>query len=348
MEPQNRDFRISDPWASEFDLSDVRQTDAPVQPIFCPPTTLGREYLHTASVFFGVFMIFVGTILGQIGIAFLLRLFGIDYRENDVAYFLLSVLPMYAIGLPLSLIVFRQGKVLPPKPNRRISFGAMVCLFCACLSLSLVGSMLGNLANGVLEFVTGKTSESPVEELTRNTPFWLNFLLVAIVAPVMEELIYRKLVIDRLRRYGDICAVFGSALLFGAIHGNFSQFYYALLVGIVLGWIYTYSGKVRYSMILHILFNTLGVVSSELVRLAGGMDAAMSSDRPLWLTMFLLADEGLYLLSFVGTILAGVLLIRKLRPQKPTVYLTGKQKLFLLFLNPTLWALVILILLLSL
>ena len=142
--------------------------------------------------------------------------------------------------------------------------------------------------------------------------------------------------------------MFGSALLFGAIHTNFSQFFYALFVGIVFGWVYTYSGKLRYSMILHALFNAFGVVTSEIVRLGGGTEAVASGNTPLWLTMLLLGEEGIYLLSFVGTILAGVLLIRKLRPQKPTVFLTGRQKAFLIFLNPTVWALAVLLLLLSL
>ena len=349
MEPQDGYSGAGESRGSESEFSGNGQS-VPQEPAPCPSTTLGREYLHTASVFFGVFMIFVGTILGQIVFARLLQLFGIDYRENDIAYFLISALPMYVIGMPLSLIVFRQSRPLPPRQGKKITFGAMVCLFCACMSLSLLGGLIGNLVNGILEFLTGRTSENPVEELTRNTPFWINFLLVAIVAPVMEELVYRKLVMDRLRRYGDICAVFGSALLFGAIHGNFSQYYYALFVGIVFGWIYTYSGKLRYSIILHILFNTLGVVSSEIVRLAGGSEAVASGgmDQPLWLILFLLAEEGLYLLSFVGTILAGILLIRKLRPQKSVVRLTLKQQLFLLFLNPSVWALLVLLILLSL
>ncbi len=348
MEPQQHPCERENPKISEFDLSDAGQNGALQQPTGSPSTTLGREYLHTASVFFGVFNIYVGTILGQFVLTFILYLFKIDVQKNDVAYFLVSALPMYAVGMPLSLIVFRQGRALPPDRGRRISIGAMACLLGACLSLSLVGSLLGTFANGILGFLTGKTSESPVDQLTRNTPFWLNFLLVAVAAPILEEIFYRKLVIDRLRRYGDLCAVFGSALLFGAIHTNLSQFFYALFVGIVFGWVYTYSGKLRYSILLHFLFNAFGIVSSEIVRLGGGTDVAMSADRPFWLSLFLLAEEGVYLLSLVGAILAGVLLIRKLRPQRATVSLTGKQKAFLLFLNPTLWALAVLLILLSL
>ena len=138
-------------------------------------------------------------------------------------------------------------------------------------------------------------------------------------------------------------------MLFGAIHGNFSQFFYTLFVGIVFGWIYVYSGKLRYSIILHMLFNTIGVIISEAVRLAGGTEAvtAAGENGPWWLSLFLAGESGLYLLSYIGTIPAGVLLIRKLRPQKPAVDLTKKQKWFLLLLNPSIWVLIVFLVILS-
>ena len=56
---------------------------------------------------------------------------------------------------------------------------------------------------------------------------WFTFTFSVVLAPVMEELIFRKVLIDRTIVYGDKAAVVLSGLLFGVFHGNFHQFFYA-------------------------------------------------------------------------------------------------------------------------
>ena len=93
---------------------------------------------------------------------------------------------------------------------------------------------------------------------------WLSLVFVSIFAPMVEEFIFRKVLIDRMRVYGDTAAIVVSALMFGLFHGNFSQFFYAFFLGILFGYIYTITGKLRYSVMMHMIVNFLGGVVGSL------------------------------------------------------------------------------------
>ena len=85
------------------------------------------------------------------------------------------------------------------------------------------------------------------------------------MAPVAEELIFRKALIDGLSRYGEGAAVFASGLVFGLAHGNFSQCFYAFGLGLAFGYIYVKSGKIHLTILPHAALNCISVLMSKLV-----------------------------------------------------------------------------------
>ena len=80
---------------------------------------------------------------------------------------------------------------------------------------------------------------------------------------LLEELVFRKFIIDRIRPYGEFLAVLFSALTFGMFHGNFYQLFYAFAIGFVLAFIYVRTKNIIYPVILHIAFNTYSVVQQS-------------------------------------------------------------------------------------
>ena len=56
----------------------------------------------------------------------------------------------------------------------------------------------------------------------------------------------------------ELLAITVSAISFGLFHGNLTQFFYATLLGLIFGYVYTKTGKVIYSMALHMLVNFFG------------------------------------------------------------------------------------------
>ena len=78
---------------------------------------------------------------------------------------------------------------------------------------------------------------------------------------IMEELVYRKLIIDRLYVHGEMAAILFSSVLFSLVHGNLFQVFYAFLNGCILGLVYTRTGRIRYTIALHMVTNFLGSIA---------------------------------------------------------------------------------------
>ena len=89
---------------------------------------------------------------------------------------------------------------------------------------------------------------------------WILFILLAVIAPVFEEFIFRGAVMELLKPYGSGIAVFVSAFCFGIYHGNFQQFFYAFALGICLGYIAYATGSLFCSTLLHAMFNSVSGV----------------------------------------------------------------------------------------
>ena len=115
----------------------------------------------------------------------------------------------------------------------------------------------------------------------RMTGFWM-ILYAVVVAPFVEECLFRGLIYNQLRHCGQIFAIVISALLFGLMHGNLMQLLTALFVGALLAFI-----RERYgfacAILMHLsnnafalFFNNLGGDSTlvsliYLVFIYGGM-----------------------------------------------------------------------------
>ena len=102
----------------------------------------------------------------------------------------------------------------------------------------------------------------------------LCWLLLCIVGPVCEELVFRVGIVRTLYRHkvpGWAAAAIG-ALAFALVHGNVTQGIPAFIIGVVLGLYYLRSGNLRLCLPAHIANNTLAVVLMAL-----GQDDAPAS-----------------------------------------------------------------------
>ena len=166
-----------------------------------------------------------------------------------------NIVPMYLLGMPVFLLVVRK---VPAQSGPKEPLGAnrFWILLPICFFFMYSGNIIGNLLSAIL---SGGTAVNPIEDvLMDNHP--LKFLMTVILAPVFEEYIFRRQIIDKLRGYGEKTAVLISALLFGLFHLNLYQFVYAFGLGILFGYMYVRSGRLRYSVIVHMLINFIGGV----------------------------------------------------------------------------------------
>ena len=66
---------------------------------------------------------------------------------------------------------------------------------------------------------------NPINDVINNSGLIANLIIITIIAPIFEELTFRKLLIDRTIKYGGTISVLLSGLLFAFFHGNLSQFF---------------------------------------------------------------------------------------------------------------------------
>ncbi len=115
--------------------------------------------------------------------------------------------------------------------------------------------------------ITGKPFENPqIENITggvRLTPIDLILLLVlvAVIAPIAEELLFRGMLYPVLRRsWGITIAVILNALLFGLAHVVLILMPGLFFVGLILAWVRERSGSVIPGMLIHALQNSIIII----------------------------------------------------------------------------------------
>lgn len=212
-------------------------------------------------------LVYMGASLGiQMAAVPLLRLWpGLLYQPLFSWGF--SLVVSYGVCFPLfCLILGRDG--CRPVPRRQVGplrFGQLVAISVAVLYLSnMVTQLLLMLIGGV----RGRPVTNPVDQMLEY-PIICNFLLMCVAAPVCEEIMFRRLILNRLRPYGDVFAVVVSALTFGLMHGNLSQLLYAFTLGCVFGYVALVTGQIRHTVIIHALINSISAVLFPLAQRLG-------------------------------------------------------------------------------
>lgn len=92
----------------------------------------------------------------------------------------------------------------------------------------------------------------------------LNLLIYAVLPGIVEELVFRGWILGALRPAGEVRALWASALIFGLIHGNLTQIPFALILGLLFGYLYLCTGRLWPGMLIHALNNALSVILSWL------------------------------------------------------------------------------------
>jgi len=101
----------------------------------------------------------------------------------------------------------------------------------------------------------------------------LMFIALVIAAPILEELIFRGIMLDGLLRiYSPTKAVIVSSLLFGLIHLNPAQFVGGALVGGFMGWVYVHTRSVMATILIHAAFNLTAFTESYFIDVEEAID----------------------------------------------------------------------------
>lgn len=243
--------------------------------------------------------------------------------EQTWLWFVMALLPQYLIAMPAAALILK-GVPSVDIPRKTLKTGHFFILLLICFFLLYFGNLAGAIITLILQVVVGGEMINPLEQIITTSSLWVNLGLVVVLAPVVEELFYRKLLIPRLLRFGEKPAIIVSGLIFGLMHGNLTQFFYAFGLGAAFAYIFIKTGKVIYTIILHVTINFFGSFLAPLAMSSGFLVLGFYG-----LVVFSLAVAGLVLLILNKKRIAMTAGLFETAQGKTAVFLNVGMMLFL-------------------
>lgn len=293
-------------------------------------SSLGLMYFFGALIIIGV----------QVAVSMLVLAFAPSLLDNPNLSLLVSMLPTYAIAFPLTSLLIRQ---VPGVQMKKHNMKPTQLLGAFAISYALM--YLSNLAGQFFTNIIGIIKGSPVDDAIADLVSELNpltaFFVMVLLAPALEEWIFRKLLVDRTIRYGEGTAIFLSGLMFGLFHGNLNQFVYTFLVGAFWAFIYVKTGRLRYTIYLHMALNFMGSIGSlfflDTISTLEGGSSAMNGFHFLLGMLLPLAIVIPYLIVVFGLVISGIVLLvtnwKRFRLIPAELFIPKEKRFSVIFLN---------------
>ena len=230
------------------------------------------------------------------------------FESNGWFRYLLIAVSFYLIGFPICCFILKSIPDGPKREEENLTFGGFIKFFL----ISYFIMVLLNLFTTGFLWIVGNFKEAdvvnPLESVLSNSSIWATIIFAGILSPIIEEVLFRGVMLNKLRTYGDKIAIITTALLFGLFHENFSQFFYAVGLGMIFAYVTLKTGTIKYSIGLHIMINMMGSVIGTQV--LNSTIATMIFGIVVW--VFVIAGLILFIKDFKKTsLLPGEVTIEK-------------------------------------
>ena len=199
-----------------------------------------------------------------VSIAILLALFVAGISEGMAIS--LSGIIGYLILIPLTLLFFYIDGNLE-RTKEMLRFGSTKRVLLLCLGIPLVITIIDfilTMIYGIVWFgIFGEPSTNTdlgTNWESSNIQIAILFFSVAVVTPIVEELMFRGYILDAIsRKHSDWVAIIWSSILFGIIHIDPFVVGQAFMGGILYGWIRMRTGSLLPSIAGHMMWNMLAL-----------------------------------------------------------------------------------------
>jgi membrane protease YdiL (CAAX protease family) len=300
----------------------------------------------------------------QIILTCVIQVFKPEWLNNLNITLILSSIIIYACGMPLIVLLTRNMDKTAIE-HHKMKWWQFVLALIMCYALVYVSNLLGTIVTEVVGAFKGSSVGNSLLDYVTGGNMLVNFVLMVMIAPAVEEYVFRKVIVDRTVRYGQGMAIAASGLMFGLFHGNLNQFAYAVVLGAFFAFLYVKTGNLKITIGMHAIVNFMGsVVAGQIVKLlhydellavdSSDMDAVMEvvmNNLGGWIIYMIYA-----LLLFVVVITGIILLIvfrKRFRLEPGQTAIPKGKKFSTLIVNPGMlvfcaaWMVLIIIQLLS-
>ncbi|MBR3840586.1 MAG: CPBP family intramembrane metalloprotease [Erysipelotrichales bacterium] len=208
----------------------------------------GLFWLMFSAQFLAVVPLLIFNYLAEVGMI-----------DATLAQWLATDIGIYGIGLPLFYMIVRHlPKLKLEDKNYKFDLKKVIYTSLVLLGILYIFNFLALGITELLKLITGREIVDILENAINSTTSIYTFIFVVIIGPIMEEIIFRKMIIERTLDFGDTFAIVYSSLAFGLFHGNLNQTIYATMLGVALAYIYIKSGNIKYPILFHMIVNFFG------------------------------------------------------------------------------------------
>lgn len=182
---------------------------------------------------------------------------------------LMFVLPMSLYTLFINNKTGFVDTIYDTKLGNKINFKVILISFGIGILAFFINIAVSTLFNGLISFFGYNPPLSGMSgaEYTPLFPNWANFLIqigtVAVLPAICEEFLHRGVLLNGLKGIGIKKAIIISSLLFGLIHFNINQFFYAFVLGMLMALVCVVSKSIFPAIIIHFTNNAISVYISS-------------------------------------------------------------------------------------
>ena len=186
----------------------------------------------------------------------------IDFLENEIIFWSYTIFTsIVSLLVPFAIYaLFVKIPVSVALPFRKMPADLAIGGILVGLGVTVIASYATEYLALVLETI-GIGITAPEIEMPVSVAGKILYAAALTVIPAfVEEICFRGIVMQSLRRFGDIFALVASALIFGIFHLNLVQMPYAFIMGLCIGYFVMRTGSLWVGILIHFINNSMVVL----------------------------------------------------------------------------------------
>ena len=255
------------------------------------PKQLERRLVRKTSNGLGFFILIYFIVMVQLSsfISNMVKDRHIVTEENKTIYVLFIQL-IASIGSALCAVLFykliSRRRLNNSLTKNRIKPDLLIPMVLLGMGAAMLANQLAALFDNNISLFRLENSVSMTES-THSVPEILLYIVsTAIVPAFAEELAFRGIFMNVMRRFGDAFAIITSAVVFGAMHGNTTQIIFAFSLGLIFAYVDCKANSIIPSILIHFFNNFYAVVTDILCSNTGFDNYTVVSVRVGIIIMF--------------------------------------------------------------
>ena len=184
--------------------------------------------------------------------------------NNLINNIVVQVFTVMLAQIGFLIVYFVYNRDINYKVASKINFNigwknALLCVLIAVIGVFGINPLISSIDGFLVDIGYNLAGSLP---LPMDNFGWLilNIILLAGVPAILEELIFRGVILNGYKKLGAVPAMVITSLLFALIHGSVQQFVFPFLFGLILSFAALKTGTVLAPIIIHFVNNALVVI----------------------------------------------------------------------------------------